>query len=87
MSVTFFWKLRDNSGLKSLKLTLDDNESFYDLINPDGRSDKVLQLITGGQIGDFEEDICVTLDKVLLAAKTFCIEGVVEKDLTWNYRT
>jgi len=76
-----------NEGFYNVYITLDDNESFYDLINPNGRSDKVLQLITGGQIGDFEEDICVTLDKVLLAAKTFCIEGVVEKDLTWNYRT
>ena len=75
-----------NEGFYNVYITLDDNESFYDLVNPYGRNDKVLHLVTGGQLGDFEEEICVTIDMVLLAAKTFCMEGVVEEDLTWNYR-
>ena len=75
-----------NEGCYNVYITLDDNESFYDLVNPYGRNDKVLHLVTGGQLGDFEEEICVTIDMVLLAAKTFCMEGVVEEDLTWNYR-
>ena len=75
-----------NEGFYNVYITLDDNESFYDLVNPYGRNDIVLHLVTGGQLGDFEEEICVTIDMVLLAAKTFCMEGVVEEDLTWNYR-
>ena len=75
-----------NEGFYNVYITLDDNESFYDLVNPYGRNDKVLHLVTGGHLGDFEEEICVTIDMVLLAAKTFCMEGVVEEDLTWNYR-
>ena len=75
-----------NEGFYNVYITLDDNESFYDLVNPYGRNDKALHLVTGGQLGDFEEEICVTIDMVLLAAKTFCMEGVVEEDLTWNYR-
>lgn len=75
-----------NEGFYNVYITLDDNESFYDLVNPYGRNDKVLHLVTEGQLGDFEEEICVTIDMVLLAAKTFCMEGVVEEDLTWNYR-
>ena len=75
-----------NEGFYNVYITLDDNESFYDLVNPYGRNDKVLHLVTGGQLGGFEEEICVTIDMVLLAAKTFCMEGVVEEDLTWNYR-
>ena len=75
-----------NEGFYNVYITLDDNESFYDLVNPYGRNDKVLHLVTGGRLGDFEEEICVTIDMVLLAAKTFCMEGVVEEDLTWNYR-
>ena len=75
-----------NEGFYNVYITLDDNESFYDLVNPYVRNDKVLHLVTGGQLGDFEEEICVTIDMVLLAAKTFCMEGVVEEDLTWNYR-
>ena len=75
-----------NEGFYKVYITLDDNESFYDLVNPYGRNDKELHLVTGGQLGDLEEEICVTIDMVLLAAKTFCMEGVVEEDLTWNYR-
>lgn len=76
-----------NYGLYNVFITLDDNESFYDLFNLNGRHDNVLKLVTGGQLGDFEEDICVTIDKVLLAAKTFCMAGRVEETLPWRYRS
>ena len=76
-----------NNGFYNVFITLDDNESFYDLINPSGRHDNILKLVTGGQLGDFEEDICVTIDKVLLASKTFCMVGKVEETLKWKYRS
>jgi hypothetical protein len=76
-----------NDGLYNVFITLDDNESFYDLLNPSGRQDHIIKLVTGGQLGDFEEDICVTIDKALAAAKALSMAGNVEETLAWKYRS
>jgi hypothetical protein len=76
-----------NNGFYNVFISLDDNESFYDLLNPSGKHDNIIQLVTGGQSGDFEEDICVTIDKALLASQKFYVSGKVEETLKWRYRS
>lgn len=75
-----------NNGLYNVFITLDDNESFYDLINSNVTNNEIIQLVTGGQLGDFESFICVSIVEVLKAVKTFYEKGIPDESLVWKYR-
>jgi hypothetical protein len=60
-----------------------DNLSFSTLINPQAMPGKRL-LVAGGQLGDYENKICVSLNDVLLAARTYAQTGQNEPTLTWR---
>lgn len=61
----------------------DDNVRFYTLLNPGARDGKC-SMVAGGQLSEYELKCCVTLEMVLLAAKTYAEGGTLEPRLVWN---
>ncbi len=60
-----------------------DNMIFHNLINPKAAPGKCL-LVAGGQMGNYEIKLCVSLAEVLRAAKTYAETGQLESTLTWE---
>ena len=60
-----------------------DNLTFDTLIHPDAPPGKCL-LVAGGQLGDYENRICVTLSETLAAANTYATTGGLESSLVWE---
>ena len=65
-------------------ITLDDKESFYSLVDNTKSRTNTIDLIIGGQLGKFEECVCVPISMVIEAAKTFYELGVMDDSLTWE---
>lgn len=60
-----------------------DNISFYNLVNF-SKSEQIEKLVVGGQVGDYPEKMCMNLQTVLLATKTFAELGKLEKSVNWE---
>jgi len=60
-----------------------DNMSFYNLVNF-SKSEQIEKLVVGGQVGDYPEKMCMNLQTVLLATKTFAQLGKLEKSVNWE---
>lgn len=60
-----------------------DNMSFYNLVNY-SKSEKIENLVVGGQAGSYPAKMCIDLQTVLLAAKTFVELGKLEESVTWE---
>jgi hypothetical protein len=72
-----------NEGKYIVYLTY-DNINFYYLINSLNLNEESgIELKVGGQYAEYPKQWCVSLDKVLLAAKTYAEKG--EKDTTLNW--
>ncbi|SFE97117.1 Immunity protein Imm1 [Paenibacillus algorifonticola] len=73
-----------NSGLYNVYATF-DNISFFNLLDSSKSEDKIIQLVTGGQQGEFSANNCVDLETMLKAAKLFALEGEINDSLNWQY--
>ena len=60
-----------------------DNMSFYNLGNF-SKSEQIEKLVVGGQVGDYPEKMCINLQTVLLASKTFAELGKLEESVNWE---
>lgn len=60
-----------------------DNTTFYKLVNRKAPLGKCT-LVAGGQRGDYDLRICVTLDDALRAAKTYAETGQLDPTLSWE---
>ncbi len=60
-----------------------DNVSLYNLIEPT-KSNDLETLVVGGQIGAYPARMCVDLETVLKAAKTFTESGTLEESVIWE---
>ena len=60
-----------------------DNETFHYLVNP-SNLDADKSLTVGGQEGVYPAKLCIGIDAVLKAAKTFAELGTMEKSVTWK---
>ncbi|MBP2656283.1 MAG: hypothetical protein H6Q73_3852 [Firmicutes bacterium] len=74
-----------NDGLYNVFVTIDDNESFYTLIDAAKSKAGTVQLATGGQVEVFAEYTCIELAKVLRAAKAFAEKGKMDAALEWEF--
>jgi len=75
-----------NNSLYNVYIALNDGESIYTLVDYSKSKINKVSLVTGGQMGDFEEYLCVPLSLVLKAAKTFWETGQVDNELNWEYQ-
>ena len=60
-----------------------DNEQFYYIIKP-SKSEAEENLIVGGQEGSYPTKLCVDINTVLKAAKTFAEIGAMDKSVIWE---
>lgn len=70
------------AGKYIVNVTL-DNMSFYNLVNF-SKSEQIERLVVGGQAGSYPAKMCIDLQTVLLAAKTFVELGKLEESVRWE---
>ena len=59
----------------------DDEEKIYNLVNQTGGEKELVELVVGGQRGNFPERNCVSQDMVLSAAKKFFETQAVDPNM------
>ena len=64
-----------NDGLCNVFISKNDNEIIYTLMNPDANDSLVHKLVTGGQEGDFEDKLCVSVEMAKCVAKMYYESG------------
>jgi immunity protein Imm1 of predicted polymorphic toxin system len=60
-----------------------DNDTFYQLTNPEAREDEIVEVVAGGQTGDYPARMVVGLSVALQAAEEFAEGGVLSSQLAW----
>lgn len=73
-----------NDGLCNVFISKNDNEIIYTLINPDANDLLVHKLVTGGQEGDFEDKLCVSIEIAKRAAKMYYELGQMDASFIWE---
>lgn len=73
-----------NNELCNVYISEDDNEKITQLLNENGECGIVHQLVTGGQIGDFADEICVPICVAKEVAKKFCETGIKDNVYKWD---
>lgn len=73
-----------NDGLCNVFVSENDNENIYTLVNPDFQSSVMHKLVTGGQEGDFEDKICVSVQLAKIVAKRYFELGQLHDEYVWE---
>ena len=72
-----------NDGRYIAFISVNVDEAFYNLINPQGSTDVELRIVAGGQVGTYPSRVVVPLSDVLSAATGFYESGEVPT-LPWE---
>lgn len=72
-----------NEGLYNVFISENDNEIVWSLVNSDNDL-KTYKLVTGGQEGEFEGRLCVTIETVKKVAKYYYEKGKKCDDDMWE---
>lgn len=73
-----------NDGLCNVFISKNDNEINYTLINSDANDSLVHKLVTGGQEGDFEDKLCVSIEMAKCVAKMYYELGQMDDSFIWE---
>lgn len=73
-----------NDGLCNVFISKNDNEIIYTLINSDANDSLVHKLVTGGQEGDFEDKLCVSIEMAKCVAKMYYELGQMDDSFIWE---
>lgn len=73
-----------NNGLYNVYASLNDNEKLCELKNKNDMGKNGIELITGGQLGLFSKEDCVTLEIARVAIEKFFKFGEIFQELDWN---
>ena len=73
-----------NDGLRNVFISKNDNEIIYTLINSDANDSLVHKLVTGGQEGDFEDKLCVSIEMAKCVAKMYYELGQMDDSFIWE---
>lgn len=73
-----------NDGLCNVFISKNDNEIIYTLMNPDANDLLVHKLVTGGQEGDFEDKLCVSIEIAKCVAKMYYELGQMDASFIWE---
>jgi hypothetical protein len=60
-----------------------NNDEFYNLIDLSEKTG-IVEIIAGGQLGEYPAKMCVDINRVLTAAKHFSEEGKLNPECTWE---
>lgn len=61
-----------------------DNNSFYNLIIK-SQIGEPIQLVAGGQQGEYPHKMCVENNSMFLAVKSFVLTGKLDSSFTWEH--
>ena len=67
-----------------LYLSFDDEGRILELIDPNGSDKGFVELVVGGQAGRFSENMCVSQERIIIAAKTFYETQTPDSRLYWR---
>ena len=73
-----------NDGLCNVFISKNDNEIIYTLMKLDANDSLVHKLVTGGQEGDFEDKLCVSIDMAKRVAKMYYESGQMDASFIWE---
>lgn len=73
-----------NNGLFNVFVSENDNMDIFTLINTDFSPKVMHKLVTGGQEGDFEDKICVSIEAVKIVAKKYYELGQKDNSFIWE---
>lgn len=73
-----------NHGLCNIFISTNDNEVINTLIKTEFDHTLVHKLVTGGQEGDFEDRLCVSMDIAKRVAKTYYESGKKDELFVWE---
>ena len=73
-----------NDGLCNVFISKNDNEIIYTLMNSDANDSLVHKLVTGGQEGDFEDKLCVSIEIAKCVAKMYYELGQMDDSFIWQ---
>lgn len=73
-----------NDGLCNVFISKNDNEIIYTLINSDANDSLVHKLVTGGQEGDFEDKLCVSIEMAKRVVKMYYELGRMDDSFIWE---
>ncbi len=73
-----------NGGLCNVYVSENDNEEIYTLVNPNAISCLEHKLVTGGQEGDFEDQICVSIELAKRVAIKYYESGELDNSFEWK---
>ncbi|KRE36781.1 Imm1 family immunity protein [Paenibacillus sp. Soil522] len=59
-----------------------DTETFYTLVN-EYESEELVELVAGGQLGEYPMNFCVDQHLMLSAVKEFFISGKIDDTADW----
>lgn len=72
------------NGKYIVYVSYDDEEKIYNLINQTGSEKELVELVVGGQQGNFPKRNCVSQDMVLSAAKNFFETQKIDQNMEWE---
>ena len=72
-----------NEGLYNVFVSENENERIWNLINPAG-SGNAYKIVTGGQEGEFEGRLCVTIEMVKHTAKYYYETRKICNNFQWE---
>ncbi len=61
-----------------------DNESFFELTNPEREPEPQVEVVAGGSPGDYPGHYVVTIEAAVQATRTFMNDGTLDSSLTWE---
>ena len=73
-----------NDGLCNVFISKNDNEIIYTLMNSDANDSLVHKLVTGGQEGDLEDKLCVSVEMEKCVAKMYYESGGMDTSFIWE---
>ena len=73
-----------NDGLCNVFISKNDNEIIYTLMNSDANDSLVHKLVTGGQEGNFEDKLCVSIEIAKCVAKMYYELGQMDDSFIWE---
>lgn len=73
-----------NDGLCNVFVSENDNEMIHTLVNSESKLSVMHKLVTGGQEGDFEDKICVSLRVAKIVAKRYYELGQLHDQYVWE---
>lgn len=73
-----------NGGLCNVFISKNDNEIIHTLINSYFTPMLLHRLVTGGQEGDFEDKVCVSIEIAKRVVKKYCDWGQIDDSFAWE---